>query len=238
MHRFFVTKPEGIQARIIGEDVRHIAKVLRLTAGETVALCDGQGNECLAVIDSVCSDAVICTCAQWLPSPAESSCRVTLFQGLPKAGKMETIIQKCVELGVDTVVPTEMARCVVVPGADYGKKLVRYRRVAEEAAKQSGRGRIPHIEKLCTLSDIDLTPFDAAFVAYEEERAVSFKMALSGLQPRNAALIIGPEGGLERGEIETLAGKGAVCVSLGKRILRTETAGMAMLAQLMYEVEP
>lgn len=236
MHRFFVTA--GETARITGEDVRHIRRVLRLSPGETVVLCDGAGRECRAVIASVSDDAVICHCGAWEDAPTEPACAVTLFQGLPKAGKMETIIQKCVELGVSRIVPVHMSRCVVTPDREYGKKLVRYRRVALEAAKQSRRGRIPEIGELCAVGDLDLTPFDAAFVAYEEERDVSFKRALSGCRADSIALIVGPEGGLEPQEVAALAAKGAAPVSLGRRILRTETAGMAMLAQLMYEVEP
>lgn len=238
MHRFFVAPPTDGLARITGEDVRHIRKALRLSVGETLALCDGNGRVCTAEIVEIADDAVTCRCGEWTRSLAEPDCAVTLFQGLPKTGKMETIIQKCVELGVSQVVPTYMARCVVTPDREYGKKLTRYRRVALEAAKQSGRGRVPVVGELCALGDIDLSGFDAAFVAYEEERTVSFKQALFSCKAHSVALIIGPECGFAPEEVDSLAEKGAIRVTLGTRILRTETAGMAMLAQLMYEVEP
>jgi 16S rRNA (uracil1498-N3)-methyltransferase len=209
-----------------------------MKAGDALSLCDGAGNEYDAVITAVSQELVSCSVGQAQASGAESPVRVTLFQCLPKTGKMELIVQKCTELGGFAVVPTLSARCVVVPSKDYDKKRERYSRVALEAAKQSRRAMIPQVLPLVELKKIDVKSFDLFLVAYEDEAAVTLKQALRAADsPGTIALLIGPEGGLEESEVGQLVSAGAVSVSLGKRILRTETAGMAMLAQTLYEVE-
>ena len=238
MRRFFCDNITTDTAVITGDDAHHIARVLRMKAGDALSLCDGAGNEYDAVITAISQDAVSCTVGERHASEAESPVRVTLFQCLPKTGKMELIVQKCTELGVFSVVPVQSARCVVVPGKDYDKKRERYNRVALEAAKQSRRAMIPQVLPLTELKKIDVQAFDLFLVAYEDENTVSLKQALRAANsPGSIALLIGPEGGLEEGEVRQLVQAGAVSVSLGKRILRTETAGMAMLAQTLYEVE-
>ena len=238
MRRFFCETITQGTATITGDDAHHISRVLRMKAGDALSLCDGAGNEFDAVITAISQDAVSCTVGERHASEAESPVRVTLFQCLPKTGKMELIVQKCTELGVFAVVPVQSARCVVVPGKDYDKKRERYNRVALEAAKQSRRAMIPQVLPLTALKKIDVQSFDLFLVAYEDENTVSLKQALrAAALPRTIALLIGPEGGLEEDEVRQLVQAGAVSVSLGKRILRTETAGMAMLAQTLYEVE-
>ena len=238
MRRFFSDDIAGQTATISGDDAHHINRVLRMKAGDALSLCDGAGHEYDALIASVSPEAVSCTVSNPHASEAESPVRVTLFQCLPKTGKMELIVQKCTELGVFSVVPVQSARCVVVPGKDYDKKRERYNRVALEAAKQSRRAMIPQVLPLTALKKIDVQSFDLFLVAYEDENTVSLKQALRAANsPGSIALLIGPEGGLEEGEVRQLVQAGAVSVSLGKRILRTETAGMAMLAQTLYEVE-
>ena len=238
MCRFFCETITQGTATITGDDAHHISRVLRMKAGDALSLCDGAGNEYDAVITSISQDAVSCTVGERHASEAESPVRVTLFQCLPKTGKMELIVQKCTELGVFAVAPVVSARCVVVPGKDYDKKRERYNRVALEAAKQSRRGMIPSVLPLVELKKIDVKSFDLFLVAYEDETAVSLKQALRAAKSaQTIALLIGPEGGLEEGEVASLVAAGAKSVSLGKRILRTETAGMAMLAQTLYEVE-
>lgn len=239
MNRFFTTEIlQNGTARINGEDVKHISKVLRLKAGDSVELCDTRGKECEARIISVMSNFVMLKTGEWHDNQAEPFHKVTLFQCIPKAGKMETIIQKCVELGVMRIVPVQSARCVPVQKNDYQKRLERYQRVSLEAAKQSKRGLVPLIKMPVQLSQIDLGGFDNVFVAYEGEGETSFKAALAKAElGGRIALIVGPEGGFEPEEIEALSQKGCIAVSLGKRILRTETAGMAMLAQLMYQLD-
>ena len=239
MRRFFCDNISGTTATITGDDAHHICRVLRMKAGEPLSLCDGAGSEFDAVISSVSQEAIICALGERRHSEVESPVSVTLFQSLPKTGKMETIVQKCTELGVAAVVPVLSARCVVIPNKDYEKKRERYNRVALEAAKQSRRAMVPQVLPLAQIKQIDPKLFDLFLVAYEEESCRSLKAALRGAgSPKNIALLIGPEGGLDAEEVARLTASGAVTVSLGKRILRTETAGMAMLAQTLYEVEP
>ncbi len=237
MSRFFTEDIAGDTARITGEDVRHLSRVLRLRAGDTVDICDGAGTDYTGVITAVGQDEVTCALSGAHPSPTEPRCRVTLFQALPKTGKMEVIVQKCVELGVAAVTPVVTERCVAVPTRDFENKRVRYQRVAAEAAKQSRRGIIPPVSGVLPLRQVDFSRFDTVLAAYEEERTTSLKAALAGGAGESIALIIGPEGGLESEEVAWLTAAGAVSVSLGPRILRTETAGMAMLAQVLYELE-
>ena len=238
MHRFFTTEIQPNTATVRGDDVKHIAKVLRLKPGDTVQLCDGNGSECEATISEVTSDAVRFSTQPWVRSITEPKTRVVLFQSLPKAGKMETIIQKCVELGADGFVPVQSERCVVVLKPQYEGRIERWQRVSEEAAKQSRRGRIPKVEQPCALDKLSFASFQTVLVAYENEQTVSLKTALQNAKGTDSiALLIGPEGGFSEQEIALLTAKGAVSVSLGPRILRTETAGMAALAQILYEVE-
>jgi len=238
MRRFFCDNITTTTATITSDDAHHISRVLRMKAGDALSLCDGAGNEYSAVITSVSPEAVVCALGEQHQSEAESPVKVTLFQCLPKTGKMELIVQKCTELGVFAVVPVFSTRCVVQPGKDYDKKRERYNRVALEAAKQSRRAMVPQVLPLTELKKIDVKSFDLFLVAYEDETAVTLKQALRAANaPASIALLIGPEGGLEEGEVAQLVAAGAKSVSLGKRILRTETAGMAMLAQTLYEVE-
>ena len=239
MRRFFCDNINGTNATITGDDAHHISRVLRMKPGEVLSLCDGAGGEYDAVITSVSPDTVVCALGDQHESASESPVAVTLFQCLPKTGKMETIVQKCTELGVFAVVPAVSARCVVVPNKDFEKKRERYNRVALEAAKQSRRAVVPQVLPLVELKKVDPKQFNLFLVAYEEEETRTLKIALRAAgSPATIAILIGPEGGLEPDEVHRLTANGAVCVSLGKRILRTETAGMAMLAQILYEVEP
>lgn len=238
MHRFFTSDIQAHTAAVRGEDVKHISRVLRLRIGDCVQLCDGQGNECDASISAIAPDAVTFETQPWRRAKSEPDVSVTLFQCLPKAGKMETIIQKCVELGACGFVPVQSERCVVVLKPPYEGRIERWQRVSEEAAKQSRRGIVPVVALPEPLKSLDFSAFDTVLVAYENERTVSVKQALRSGAHKTIAIVIGPEGGFSEEEIAILTTRGATSVSLGTRILRTETAGMAMLAQIMYEVEP
>ncbi len=239
MRRFFCDNITESTATITGDDAHHISRVLRMKPGDALSLCDGAGGEFDAVIASINPDAVVCTLGERRSSAVESPVNITLFQCLPKTGKMETIVQKCTELGVFAVVPVVSARCVVIPNKDFEKKRERYNRVALEAAKQSRRAVVPQVQPLVELKKVDPKQFDLFLVAYEEEETRTLKAALRAAGSlASIAILIGPEGGLEPDEVNRLTASDAVCVSLGKRILRTETAGMAMLAQILYEVEP
>lgn len=241
MHRFFI-EPHAVcgnEAVLTGEDVQHIAKVLRLRAGDEVTLCDGAKTEYTARIDSVEKERITLRVLETAASKTESSAEITLYQGLPKAGKLETIIQKCVELGIGKVIPFDAERSVVkLSEKDFAKKQSRYQRVAYEAAKQSRRGIIPEVGGLVKLAKEDFSGFDLILLAYEEERGTTLKKALRAkMDAKRIALIVGPEGGFAPEEADMLIQRGAVSVSLGPRILRTETAGMAMLAMTVYELE-
>ncbi len=241
MHRFFI-EPHAVcgnEAVLTGEDVQHIAKVLRLRAGDEVTLCDGAKTEYTARIDSVEKERITLRVLETAASKTESAAEITLYQGLPKAGKLETIIQKCVELGIGKVIPFDAERSVVkLSEKDFAKKQSRYQRVAYEAAKQSRRGIIPEVGGLVKLAKEDFSGFDLILLAYEEERGTTLKKALRAkMDAKRIALIVGPEGGFAPEEADMLIQRGAVSVSLGSRILRTETAGMAMLAMTVYELE-
>ncbi len=236
MNRFFVKNPGPEMAVVEGEDFKHLSSVLRLKKGERVMLSDGQGNECEGRIEGIEPGKALVKSGPWLPCASEPRHRITLFQCLPKAGKMETILQKCTELGMSALAPTLSARCVVQPGKDFDKKLLRYRKVVREAAMQSQRGIVPEVLPLVELKKVDLSGFDAVYCAYEGERKTSLKSALAAVPGPRIALFIGPEGGFEPEEVTSLVEKGAQAVSLGPRILRTETAGMAMVAQILFEL--
>jgi len=236
MHRYFV-KDIGRIARIEGEDFLHLHQVLRCKLGDKLILCDGHGMDYDAQIESFENNAVVCRVGTGHPSGTEPGCHIALYQCLPKVGKFEFIIQKCTELGIRSITPVLSNRCVVVP-KDFSKKNLRYTRIAYEAAKQASRGLVPEIQDLQALSSLEPAGFDSMFVAYEKENTLMLKSALrdkAGL--KSVALVVGPEGGFDEEEIRLLSEKGAMIVSLGPRILRTETAGLAMLAQLLYEVE-
>ena len=236
MNRFFVDNIGPDAAVIEGEDLKHLSSVLRLRKGDHVMLCDGKGSECEGEIQRVEPGKALVKTGPWRPCVSEPHHKVTVFQCLPKAGKMETIIQKCTELGMNALVPTLSDRCVVQPGKDFDKKLQRYRKVVREAAMQSHRGIVPEVLPLVELKKADLSIFDTVYVAYEGEKEQSLKAVMADKPGRRIALFIGPEGGFEGDEVASLAAKGAKVVSLGPRILRTETAGMAMVAQILFEL--
>lgn len=224
---------------ICGEDVKHISLVLRLREGDLLTLCDCDNMEYTARIQSVEPERVTLKIEDRKPCDAELPYRVTLLQGLPKAGKMETVIQKCVELGASAFIPVMAARSVVKLSAkDFEKKRQRYAKVAQEAAKQARRGTVPEVGELKSFYEIDYSSFDLILLFYEEEQERNLKATLQSLKqpPRNIAVVIGPEGGIERKEAEHIEKQGGIPLTLGKRILRTETAGMAALAMLQYEL--
>lgn len=239
MRRFFAEKLDTASdvVSLYGDEARHIYTVLRMRPGDEVLIINGEGCECSARITEASDSSVTLEITDRQICSADPTISVTLYQCLPKQGKMEVIIQKCVELGVSRIVPVVSRRCVVKPeGKDT--KLIRWQKVAQEAAKQCGRARIPQIGNTESLEKTDLSSYDAVLVAYENEGETSLKSVLrSERKLDNIAVVIGPEGGFEPAEVERMLERGGVAVSLGRRILRTETAGMAMLAQIMYELE-
>lgn len=239
MHRFFVS-PEVIGEEslvITGDDYKHIAKVLRLGVGDEIEVCDGAGQDYLCRIAGLAADEVTCEIVEAYPRAAQcGGRRLTLFQGYAKGTKMDEIVKHSVEAGAADIIPFISRRTVAVP-KDGAKKTVRLQRIAYAAAKQSRRGIIPAVGEPITLQDLakSLSEYDLVILAYEDEQTKSLKEVLTAAgEARSIAVIIGPEGGFTGEEAVLLTDAGAHSVSLGKRILRTETAGVYTLAQLNF----
>lgn len=256
MHRFFVEKAAVGAATIEiteKEDVGHISRVLRLRTGEKILVSDGEGWDYLCVLEEVSKQYVTARIEDKQKNATEPAYRVTLYQGIPKGGKLDVTVQKCIELGVSCIVPVFMKRSVAADKGNFGKKTERLRAIAEAAAKQSGRGLIPEVGESLRFPEMmdKLAGFPLVLFPYENEDGKTMKDALrearsSGIlpaegapeEPVEIAVVIGPEGGFADEEADALkALQNCRCVSLGKRILRTETAGMAALAMLLYEIE-
>ena len=233
MYNFFVEN-NNITAdkAIITEDYNHLVNVLRKTIGDKIYVCNkNNGKSYLVEISEITKTEVICNILEENTS-TESNLDITVFQGLPKAEKMETIIQKCTELGANMFVPVNMKYCISKLKDD--KKIDRWQKIAEVAAKQSKRNIIPKVENLITMEQLK----NLVLIAYENERKTNIKEVIK--QNPNAeriGIVIGPEGGMSIEEVKNLEECGAKTVGLGKRILRTETAPITMISMLIYEYE-
>lgn len=231
MHRFLAVKIENDRAELPLEEEAHALRVLRMSAGDACqALIEGRLYS--AVIENT-DPRVILQLADMLPSP-EPSVEITLYQGIPKGEKMDFIAQKCTEAGVSRIVPVMFSRCVARwDGKDVAKKQARFQRIAAEAAKQSGRALIPDMGMPLTVKELcaELSGYDLALVPWEEERGNGIRMKWRG--EKRVAFVIGPEGGISPEEIEQMKAAGAVPVTLGPRIFRTETAGLAAMISLL-----
>ena len=244
MHHFFVPEDNLLDGRIIirGDDVNHIRNVLRMTLGEKLAISCGKGVEYICAVEELQEDAVTARILEEHATESELPVSITLFQSLPKSDKMEFVIQKAIELGVSRVVPMRTKRCVVkLDERKEQKKLARWQAIAEAAAKQSGRGMIPEIERIADFEQAlqMAAQCDTLLIPYElcdnmPESVTAVQRAAEG---KSVGIFIGPEGGFERGEVEQAVNGGSVAISLGKRILRTETAGLAVLSVLMFLIE-
>lgn len=250
MPKFFVKENQisNNKIEIVGDDVNHITNVLRMKQGEILKVCNQEtGENYMAEIINAQKNSVTCEIQEKLEEIVESNVDITLYQGLPKFEKMELIIQKNTEVGVNAIVPVIMERTVVkLDEKQASKKLERWQKIAEIAAKQSMRDRIPKIKNIIKINKISDSlkeeKFDTILVAYENEEKTMLKEELKKLENSKdkkykIAIIIGPEGGISEKEIEQLNNLGAKCVSLGRRILRTETAGIVMSGDIMYELE-
>ena len=221
-------------------------KVLRLKEGDEVGISDSVEWEYRARLLSLDQETAQLKILDKQAFAAEPSVEVTLFQGIPKQGKMETIVQKCVELGIHEIVPVFMDRTVVVDKGNFGRKIDRWNKVSAEAVKQCKRGIIPRVadpirmKALLASGRSDLFGgFDLVLFPYENERGRTIKDVLTECKdsPQRIAVFIGPEGGFSDEEAKAIVAGGGESVSLGKAVLRTETAGMAALAMIMYELE-
>lgn len=244
MHRFFVEPSQIGEKEIVitGPDVNHIRNVLRMRAGEELLAADGQGSEYRCILRELQDSEIRAEICRKLSGSAELPSRITLFQGLPKSDKMDLIIQKCVELGVFRVVPVTTKRTVVKLDAKKEEsRRKRWTAVSESAAKQSGRGIIPEISGVQSFREAveEAGELDVCLIPYEKaENMARTREILSGI-PAGASIgvFIGPEGGFEEEEVREAMEAGARPITLGRRILRTETAGMAVLAMLGYLLE-
>lgn len=245
MYQFFV-EPSQIQGNrivILGKDVNHIKNVLRMRPGEEIAVSNGtDGKEYRCGIEEIFEDEVVCSLRFVKEDALELPSKVYLFQGLPKADKMELIIQKAVELGVYQVIPVSAKRAVVKLDEKKAKsKIERWQGIAEAAAKQSKRGIIPEVGPVMTMKQaIEFSKCaKVRVIPYELAEGMSkTKEIIEGLQPgEDVAIFIGPEGGFEEEEVKLASESGIEPITLGKRILRTETAGMTVLSWIMYRLE-
>lgn len=242
MHKFFTPSEYvfGDYAKIIGDDVKHIYKVLRLSEGEEVVLNDCNGTEYLAKINEVTKSEVILDIVKKLDLNNESNIEIVLFQGMPKAQKMDLIVQKGTELGITKFVPLITDRVDVKLKGDF-KKLDRLNRIALEACKQSKRSIIPRVLKPIKINDLikEIKEFDLLIVPYENKEDFGIKSLMKDLDKnsiKRIGIVVGPEGGFEEAEIEKLKTEGAYIITLGKRILRTETAGFVATSLIQYEL--
>ena len=244
MYHFFVT-PEQVQGetiRIEGMDVNHIKNVLRIKIGEELQISDGNNKKYLCEIASMTSDEACVRIKQELTVDTELPSKIYLFQGLPKSDKMELIVQKAVELGAYEIIPVATKRAVVkLDDKKASKKVERWKVISEGGAKQSGRNVVPEVKSVMSFKeaiqyaktlDVVLIPYELA-EGMEETRQI-IESILPG---QSIAIFIGPEGGFETQEVEYAMEHGAKAITLGKRILRTETAGLTTLSILMYHLE-
>ena len=239
MRRFFADV-SGEDILITGDDAHHIADVLRMECGETVAVCDKCGFDHVCEIVSVSKNEILLKAKEKQPSQGEPETKVTLYQALLKGDKFEFVIQKAVELGVHKIVPCDSERCVTNLDAKKAKsKVERWNKIAESAAKQSGRGIIPTVEMPMSFKQAaeDFLSHKLPILAYEEERETTLKQVLTKTDEIDIVLFIGSEGGFAKKEAKLLIDGGAKSVTLGKRILRAETAPIATLAMIFYEKE-
>lgn len=233
MPRFFIPEKPSDRITVTGSDARHIGYSLRMKAGDSLTFCHG-GTDYSCVIESITADEVICRIEDASPTLAEPSVELTIYQAYPKQDKPEIIIQKTTELGVCRIVPFLSARCVARPDKkSYEKKRERFQKIAEEAAKQSGRGKIPEIARLMTFEEAlaDMAQCGTKLLCYENggRRLKDVGFPEGG----SIGVMIGSEGGFERGEAEAAERAGAIPIWLGERILRCETCPIAVTAIIM-----
>lgn len=245
MFHFFV-EPEQINDKsviITGSDVNHIKNVIRLKPGDEISISNGMdGRDYRCAIESITDTEVLCELRFIKEYGVELSSKVYLFQGLPKGDKMELIIQKAVELGVYEIIPVRTKRVIVkLDDKKESKKIARWQQIAEGGAKQSGRGLIPEVKPVMGFAEAlkYAGSLDAALIPYEKAEGIqktrSIIHDLKG--KKSVAIFIGPEGGFDEKEVEDAMNQGVFPVTLGRRILRTETAGLTMLSILMFEFE-
>jgi 16S rRNA (uracil1498-N3)-methyltransferase len=240
--RFFVSADSVRDGTFVitGSDARHIASVLRMSEGDRLSLVMGDGRECIGVIVSASPSEVRGEIVSYAPSEGEPAVKITIIQCIPKGDKMDLIVQKCVEIGVTSIIPAMSERSVVKLQPDRAERRVeRWRRIAEEASKQSGRSAIPSVSNVVSFADAVSSSFGDSLrlIPFELEREHSLKAELERTRPAQVVFCIGPEGGLTLDEVSLAQSYGFVPITLGRRILRTETAGLVVAACILYQMD-
>lgn len=246
MYKFFVNEEqiEDNKINIIDEDVNHIKNVLRLKVEEEICVCNRDiSKSYMCKIVGFDNNSVRCEILKEVLDTTEASTHIHIFQGLPKGDKFEFIIEKCTEIGVKEITPVIMKRSIVkLDEKDKNKKLERWQKIAEVAAKQSKRDSILKVNNIINFQNIfeKVKDYDILLVAYEEEKETTLKKVLNTFKDKQnfkIAIIIGPEGGIDENEIRLCKENGFTAVTLGKRILRTETAPLVISSNILYELE-
>lgn len=243
MPRFFINKDnitEG-NARILGQDAFHIARSLRMAVGDVITLSDGEGKEYVSVLTSIRDDECTASIKDEKISASEPSSEITLYMAYPKGDKLETVVQKAVELGAAKIIPFISSRCIKRPTEDKAdKQTARLNKISSEAAKQCGRGRLPKVEKTVNIKEVaaSMEKYSLSLFCYEGDGARSLRDLLeSATSPEKIAVIVGSEGGFSPEEAKLLTDSGAIAVNLGPRILRCETAPDYVLSAISYRFE-
>lgn len=243
MPRFFADEANIFEKdiKIVGEDAYHIARSLRMAVGDYLTVSDGRGTDYYCSLSSIRDELCVCEIIKKDVSVNEPKSKITLFMAYPKGDKLEVVIQKAVELGVSEIVPFESSRCIKRPKADKQERITeRLNKIAREAAKQSGRAILPVVKPTVGFAEmLELaTAHSLSLLCYEDESGRTLRDAISGMAaPDTVACIIGSEGGFSPEEAKAAISRGIVSVSLGRRILRCETAPDFILSALSYEFE-
>jgi len=241
MPRFFVSDSDAVGENTItltGEDARHLSLSLRARIGEKFTICDGNSREFLCTVSAVTKASVVLSIDSVTSSESEPSVEVTLYQALIKSDKFDDVVKRSVELGVGKIVPVETHFCVSRPDdASMAKKVERWRRISREAAMQSGRGIIPTVTESISFDEAIslMKQDDASFVCYETTPHEPLERILPGIKSaKTLSFLVGPEGGIAKEEAQSALEAGIPLASLGKRILRTETAPLCVLSAVMF----
>lgn len=243
MARFFVSREKISENKIYidGGDAHHIARSLRMAEGDEAIICDGEGKEYSTRLIRIRDDECVCEIIEELDTKTESPVSITLCMAYPKGDKLEVVIQKAVELGADRIIPFESSRCIKRPKAEKAEKqAARLQRIAEEAAKQCGRAKIPTVTLPLSFSEMlsEAAKCDLPLLCYENEDGRTVKDLLKGIErPGTISVVVGSEGGFSTEEVAKAEDAGLISVSLGNRILRCETAPSYVLSSISYEYE-
>ena len=244
MPRFFVNRSQIDRSTlfILGDDARHIARSLRMAVGDEITVCDGEGNEYVSSLTKIRDERCDCDIIESRASSSEPKSKITLYMAYPKSDKLETVIQKAVELGAAEIVPFESSRCIKRPKADKAsERTARLTRIAEEAAKQCGRAILPKVTIPLSFGDAisKAAECELAIFCYEGEGALSIKGILEGIKtaPKSISVVVGSEGGFSEAEAAEAERAGLIIANLGPRILRCETAPDYCLSAISYRFE-